>query len=70
VLACGEKYWQKVFRRRFSEHKDPHGLNGFILLMHLGSGRKDPLHRLLGPLCDRLLERGYKFERVDALLVE
>jgi peptidoglycan/xylan/chitin deacetylase (PgdA/CDA1 family) len=50
------------------EGKDPHGLNGFILLMHLGSGRKDPLHPLLGPLCDELSKRGYAFERVDKLL--
>jgi peptidoglycan/xylan/chitin deacetylase (PgdA/CDA1 family) len=50
------------------ERKDPHGLNGFILLMHLGSGRKDPLHPLLGSLCDELSKRGYQFERVDKLL--
>jgi hypothetical protein len=52
------------------EQNAPQGLNGFLLLMHLGSGRKDPLHRKLGPLCDRLLERGYALERVDELLVE
>jgi peptidoglycan/xylan/chitin deacetylase (PgdA/CDA1 family) len=50
------------------ERKDPHGLNGFILLMHLGSGRKDPLQPLVGPLCDELSKRGYEFERVDRLL--
>jgi peptidoglycan/xylan/chitin deacetylase (PgdA/CDA1 family) len=50
------------------ERKDSRGLNGFILLMHLGSGRKDPLHPLLGQLCDELSKRGYQFERVDRLL--
>jgi peptidoglycan/xylan/chitin deacetylase (PgdA/CDA1 family) len=50
------------------EKKDPHGLNGFVLLLHLGSGRKDPFHPLLGPLCDELGSRGYEFVRVDALL--
>jgi peptidoglycan/xylan/chitin deacetylase (PgdA/CDA1 family) len=50
------------------EQKDPHGLNGFILLMHLGSGRKDPLHTRLGPLCDELTKRGYEFVRIDTLL--
>ncbi len=50
------------------EQKDPHGLNGFILLLHLGSGRKDPFHPMLGPLCDELSKRGYKFERIDKLL--
>jgi peptidoglycan/xylan/chitin deacetylase (PgdA/CDA1 family) len=50
------------------ERKDPHGLNGFLLLIHLGSGRKDPFHPMLGPLCDELLKRGYTLERVDKLL--
>lgn len=50
------------------EKKDPHGLNGFLLLMHLGSGRKDPIHPLVGPLCDELAKRGYQFDRVDKLL--
>jgi peptidoglycan/xylan/chitin deacetylase (PgdA/CDA1 family) len=50
------------------EHQNPHGLNGFILLMHLGSGRKDPVHLHLGSLCDELIKRGYKFERVGELL--
>jgi peptidoglycan/xylan/chitin deacetylase (PgdA/CDA1 family) len=50
------------------EKKDPHGFNGFILLMHLGSGRKDPLHALLGALCDELSKRGYQFVRIDELL--
>jgi peptidoglycan/xylan/chitin deacetylase (PgdA/CDA1 family) len=50
------------------EKKDKHGLNGFILLLHLGSGRKDPFHSRLGPLCDELVKRGYEFERIDELL--
>jgi peptidoglycan/xylan/chitin deacetylase (PgdA/CDA1 family) len=50
------------------EKRDPHGLNGFILLLHLGSGRKDPFHPMLGPLCDELRQRGYTFARVDELL--
>jgi peptidoglycan/xylan/chitin deacetylase (PgdA/CDA1 family) len=50
------------------EQRDPHGLNGFLLLLHLGSGRKDPFHPLLGPLCDELKRRGYQFQRVDDLL--
>jgi peptidoglycan/xylan/chitin deacetylase (PgdA/CDA1 family) len=50
------------------KEKDPHGLNGFIVLLHLGSGRKDPFHPLLGPLCDELAKRGYEVVRVDRLL--
>lgn len=51
------------------EQKDPHGLNGFLLLLHLGSGRRDPFHPRLGALCDELMRRGYKFARVDDLLL-
>jgi endoglucanase len=50
------------------ERKNSHGLNGFVLLLHLGSGRKDPFHPMLGPLCDELSKRGYEFERIDRLL--
>jgi peptidoglycan/xylan/chitin deacetylase (PgdA/CDA1 family) len=50
------------------EKQDKHGLNGFILLLHLGSGRKDPFHPRLGPLCDELVKRCYEFHRIDELL--
>jgi endoglucanase len=50
------------------EKESPHGLNGFVLLIHLGSGRKDPFHPLVGPLCDGLTKRGYTFVRIDHLL--
>lgn len=50
------------------ERRDAHGLNGFILLLHAGSGRQDPFHPQLGPLCDELGRRGYEFVRVDHLV--
>ena len=50
------------------EHKDPHGLNGFLLLLHLGSQRKDKVHPHLGRLLDELAARGYAFVRVDEML--
>ena len=50
------------------EQKAPHGLCGFILLLHVGSERKDPFHPQLGSLCDLLKQRGYEFVRVDKLL--
>ena len=52
------------------EQRDPDGLNGFLLLMHLGAGpeRADKLHRFLAPLLDILADRGYRFERIDVLL--
>ncbi len=51
------------------EQKDPHGLNGFLLLLHVGSLRADKMHTQVGPLLDELQQRGYTFERVDGLLV-
>ena len=50
------------------ERKDPHGLNGFILLLHLGSERRDKMHLLLEPLVEELQKRGYDFVRIDELL--
>jgi len=52
------------------ESADGAGLNGFVLLMHLGSGpdRADKMHLRLPELLSRLQERGYAFERVDRLL--
>lgn len=52
------------------EREDPHGLNGFILLLHVGSGpgRADKFHTRFGELLDTLSGKGYRFVRVDELL--
>lgn len=52
------------------EQEDPHGLNGFLLLLHVGSGpgRADKFHARFGELLDYLAGRGYEFVRVDQLL--
>ncbi len=50
------------------ERRDPHGLSGFLLLLHLGSQRQDKMHTQLGPLLDALARRGYTFVRVDTWL--
>jgi peptidoglycan/xylan/chitin deacetylase (PgdA/CDA1 family) len=50
------------------EKKDPHGLNGYILLLHLGADRKDKMFLLLQPLVEELRARGYMFVRIDELL--
>jgi peptidoglycan/xylan/chitin deacetylase (PgdA/CDA1 family) len=58
---------ESILRR---EREDPHGLNGFLLLLHVGAGpgRTDKFHRRFGELLDALLARGYRFARVDELL--
>ena len=50
------------------EQRDPHGLNGFLLLLHLGSQRNDKVHPHIGRLLDELTKRGYAFVRVDEML--
>jgi peptidoglycan/xylan/chitin deacetylase (PgdA/CDA1 family) len=50
------------------ESEDPHGLNGFLLLLHAGSERKDKPFGLFGRLFDDLIGRQYRFVRVDELL--
>ena len=48
--------------------KDENGFNGFVLLIHAGSGdRKDKLHPHLPEILDYISHEGYKFVRVDKL---
>jgi peptidoglycan/xylan/chitin deacetylase (PgdA/CDA1 family) len=52
------------------EQQDPNGLNGFILLLHIGSGpgRADKFSARFGALLDYLAEKSYCFVRVEELL--
>jgi peptidoglycan/xylan/chitin deacetylase (PgdA/CDA1 family) len=52
------------------EKKDPHGLNGFILLIHIGTDpeRTDKLYLKLEDLLTELERRGYSLVRIDELL--
>jgi peptidoglycan/xylan/chitin deacetylase (PgdA/CDA1 family) len=50
------------------EQKDPHGLSGFLLLLHLGSQRQDKVHPHIARLLDELTRRGYTFVRIDEML--
>lgn len=62
---------QYLFNRLFDyEKKDPHGLNGAIVLIHIGShpSRTDKFYDLLEPLVDRLQNLDYDFVRIDSLL--
>ncbi len=55
------------------EETDPDGLNGFLLLMHVGAGpgrTRDHLYDYLGELLDELMKRGYHFVRVDEMLAD
>jgi peptidoglycan/xylan/chitin deacetylase (PgdA/CDA1 family) len=54
------------------EAKNPSGLNGFILLLHIGGGpnRQDKFYDRLPELISWLKGEGYEFERIDRLLQE
>lgn len=69
----GKKYvssdtiYQSILRY---EKKDPSGLNGFILLLHIGTDpdRTDHFYKQLTQLISTLREKGYHFLRIDELL--
>jgi len=52
------------------EAKDPNGLNGFILLTHIGSGpkRTDKFHDRIADLITWLRSKNYEIVRLDELL--
>ena len=50
------------------ESQSATGLNGHLLLLHLGATRKDKGYAKLGELIEQLHDRGYEFVRVDELL--
>ncbi len=52
------------------EVDDPDGLNGFILLSHVGTApeRIDKFYLRLEELVVALKQRGYRFQRIDELL--
>jgi len=52
------------------ERSNVSGLNGFMILIHLGTDqrRPDKFYMLLPELIEYLRERGYTFKRVDDLL--
>jgi len=54
------------------EKTNPTGLNGFILLVHIGTDprRKDKFYLFLPSLIDILLEKGYQFVKITELLKE
>jgi hypothetical protein len=53
------------------EKEDPNALNGFLLLLHVGSGpvRSDKFHEHFRGLLKCLEDKGYQFVRVDELLM-
>ena len=62
---------ESIYRSIFNyEKKHKNGLNGFILLIHIGShrDRTDKFYLMLQQLIVELKNRGYKFVRIDTLI--
>ncbi len=60
-----------LYQRLFDfEEKSAHGLNGALLLIHIGThpDRTDKFYRLLEPLIRELRHKGYRLVRIDSLL--
>ena len=53
-----------------TEQDSPGGLNGYLLLIHIGvdSRRPDKFYNRLDSLVTLLLQKGYQFKRVDEML--
>jgi peptidoglycan/xylan/chitin deacetylase (PgdA/CDA1 family) len=66
-FVSSQRIYDSIIAR---EREDPDGLNGFLLLLHIGAGpgRADKMHDRLGALLDALSARGYRFVRIDDLL--
>lgn len=60
---------EKIFTSIIAREQQPDGLNGFLLLLHIGAGpgRADKFHARFGELLDQLSKKNYRFVRVDEL---
>nr|WP_240337090.1 polysaccharide deacetylase family protein [Rufibacter sp. SYSU D00308] len=71
--ALGKQYrTSEVILRSILDHEQnaPHGLNGFLLLLHIGTdpARTDKFYHHLDALLTELKLRGYQFVPLEALL--
>jgi peptidoglycan/xylan/chitin deacetylase (PgdA/CDA1 family) len=66
-FVATDAIFDSILRR---ERDDPRGLNGYLLLLHLGTGpgRADKFARRFNELVGALSDRGYRFVRVDEML--
>jgi endoglucanase len=67
AYKTSEEIYESIIRY---DQQDPHGLNGFILLVHIGTDerRKDKFYWKLDSLIDELKGKGYSFVRINQLL--
>ncbi len=68
-FVSSQKIFDSIVKK---ESEDPHGLNGYLLLMHIGAGpqRMDKFHSRLGELLTFLENKSYCFVTVPELLAK
>lgn len=61
---------EEIYQSIISYEQQPPGLNGFILLVHIGTdpARTDKLYHMLPQLIKHLKSKGYRFQTVNQLL--
>lgn len=61
-----------ILNKVWAVHAQPNGLNGHIMLVHVGVGpkRTDKLYYYLGGLIDELRKKGYNVLGIDELIAE
>ncbi len=59
-----------IYKSILAREEKPHGLNGFILLVHIGTdpARTDKFYHYLPQLIKHLKAKGYQFQTVNQLL--
>ncbi|WP_257666790.1 polysaccharide deacetylase family protein [Parapedobacter tibetensis] len=65
--VASDKLYEEVLAY---EAHHPNGLNGFMILVHLGTDprRKDKFYHRLPELIEVLIAKGYEFKRIDKLV--
>ena len=60
----------EIYQSIMDEEKTVEGLNGFILLVHIGTDKRrvDKFYNLLQQMIIELKNKGYRFKRIDELL--
>jgi hypothetical protein len=74
IPSMGKKYVSSnsIYKSILKYEKShPYGLNGFILLMHIGTHpeRSDKFYQYLPHLLSYLIDKGYNMKRIDTLLL-
>lgn len=72
-MGAGYRSSEEIYKSIMEyKDRDPHGLNGFILLLHIGTDkrRRDKFYLKLDELLQQLQAENYRFVRINELLAD